>query len=147
MECSKIADALMSQAFKDGAVVVRQGEMGNTFFFIKEGEAKVTKTHQGDDGETCELVVGHLSHGDYFGGLSSFFLIQLWSLPADHLDGSSPAPCAPMSMQKPVSKVSSSVGKPDDCVKVDVAFPRAMIVSLSELQRLACLLRVHTTQL
>ena len=147
MERSKIADTLISQAFKDSAAVVRQGEMGDTFFFVKEGEAEVTKTHQGDDGETHELMVSHISHRDCFGGLSSFFLIRLWPLPADHLDGSSPAPCAPMSTQKPVSKVSSSVSKPNDCVKVDVAFSRAMMVSLSELQRLARLLRVHTTQL
>jgi hypothetical protein len=59
MECSKIVDALMSQAFENGAAVIRQGEMGNTFFFIKEGEAKVTKTHQGDNGEMRKLVVGH----------------------------------------------------------------------------------------
>jgi len=30
----------------------------------------VTKTHQGDDGETREIVVGHLARGDYFGELS-----------------------------------------------------------------------------
>jgi cAMP-dependent protein kinase regulator len=70
-ERSKIADALVSQAYEDGDAVVRQGEMGDTFFFIEEGEADVTKTHQGDDGETREIVVGHLGRGDYFGG--SFF--------------------------------------------------------------------------
>jgi cAMP-dependent protein kinase regulator len=59
MERSKIVDTLMSQAFKNGMAVIRQGEMGNTFFFIKEGKAKVTKTHQGDDGEMHKLVVGH----------------------------------------------------------------------------------------
>ncbi|KAH9045168.1 cyclic nucleotide-binding-like protein [Lactarius pseudohatsudake] len=69
-ERSKIADALVSQAHEDGEPVVRQGEMGDTFFFVEEGEAEVTKTHQGDDGETREIVVGHLSRGDYFGELS-----------------------------------------------------------------------------
>lgn len=67
-ERSKIADALVSQAHEDGAAVVRQGEMGDTFFFVEEGEAEVTKTHEGDDGETREIVVGHLARGDYFGG-------------------------------------------------------------------------------
>jgi cAMP-dependent protein kinase regulator len=67
-ERSKIADALVSQAYEDGQAVVRQGEMGDTFFFVEEGEAEVTKTHQGDDGETREIVVGHLARGDYFGG-------------------------------------------------------------------------------
>ena len=73
-ERSKIADALVSQAYEDGQAVVRQGEMGDTFFFVEEGEAEVTKTHQGDDGETRELVVGHLARGDYFGG--AFLLID-----------------------------------------------------------------------
>jgi cAMP-dependent protein kinase regulator len=69
-ERSKIADALVSQAYEDGNAVVRQGEMGDTFFFVEDGEAEVTKTHQGDDGETREIVVGHLARGDYFGELS-----------------------------------------------------------------------------
>jgi len=69
-ERSKIADALVSQAYEDGEAVVKQGEMGDTFFFVEEGEAEVTKTHQGDDGETREIVVGHLARGDYFGELS-----------------------------------------------------------------------------
>ena len=67
-ERSKIADALVSQAYEDGDAVVRQGEMGDTFFFVEEGQAEVTKTHPGDDGETREIVVGHLARGDYFGG-------------------------------------------------------------------------------
>jgi cAMP-dependent protein kinase regulator len=67
-ERSKIADALVSQAYEDGEAVVRQGEMGDTFFFVEEGEAEVTKAHQGDGGETREIVVGHLARGDYFGG-------------------------------------------------------------------------------
>jgi hypothetical protein len=58
-ECSKIVDALMSQAFENSVVVVRQGEMGNTFFFIEKGKAKVMKTHQEDNGEICKLVVSH----------------------------------------------------------------------------------------
>jgi cAMP-dependent protein kinase regulator len=34
---------------------------GDTFFFVEEGEAEVTKTHQGDNGETLEIGVGVLS--------------------------------------------------------------------------------------
>ncbi|KAI0068917.1 camp-dependent protein kinase regulatory subunit [Artomyces pyxidatus] len=69
-ERSKIADALVSTVYVDGAAVVRQGEMGDTFFFVEEGEATVTKSHEGDDGELKELEVGHLTRGDYFGELS-----------------------------------------------------------------------------
>ncbi|KAI0265163.1 camp-dependent protein kinase regulatory subunit [Gloeopeniophorella convolvens] len=70
-ERSKIADALVSAAYEDGDAVVRQGEIGDTFFFVEEGEAEVTKTHDGDgDDGTREIVVGHLTRGDYFGELS-----------------------------------------------------------------------------
>jgi len=69
-ERSKIADALVSSVYMDGEAVVRQGEMGDTFFFIEEGEAIVTKTQQTENGEVRERKVGHLKKGDYFGELS-----------------------------------------------------------------------------
>ncbi|KAF9483956.1 camp-dependent protein kinase regulatory subunit [Pholiota conissans] len=69
-ERSKIADALVSSVYMDGEAVVRQGEMGDTFFFIEEGEAIVTKTHHNENGEPREVKVGHLKKGDYFGELS-----------------------------------------------------------------------------
>ncbi|EIN10586.1 protein kinase A regulatory subunit [Punctularia strigosozonata HHB-11173 SS5] len=69
-ERSKIADALVSKAYEDGEAVVQQGEMGDTFFFVEEGEAVVTKLHNTEDGETRELEVGTLRKGDYFGELS-----------------------------------------------------------------------------
>jgi len=67
-ERSKIADALVSSVYMDGEAVVRQGEMGDTFFFIEEGEAIVTKTQQTENGDVREVKVGHLRKGDYFGG-------------------------------------------------------------------------------
>jgi cAMP-dependent protein kinase regulator len=70
-ERSKIADALVSKVYMDGEAVVRQGEMGDTFFFVEEGEAIVTKTQQGEVGETKEINVGHLKKGEYFGGMKS----------------------------------------------------------------------------
>ncbi|KAI0347341.1 protein kinase A regulatory subunit [Trametopsis cervina] len=65
-ERSKIADALVSQIHEDGEPVVRQGEMGDTFFFVEDGEAVVTKRQR--DGQ--ELQVSHLKKGDYFGELA-----------------------------------------------------------------------------
>ncbi|KAF8914065.1 cyclic nucleotide-binding-like protein [Gymnopilus junonius] len=56
-ERSKIADALNSSVYMDGEAVVRQGEMGDTFFFIEEGEAVVTKTQQTENGEIREVKV------------------------------------------------------------------------------------------
>ncbi|KAF9222082.1 camp-dependent protein kinase regulatory subunit [Gyrodon lividus] len=69
-ERSKIADALVSSVYPDGEAVVRQGEMGDTFFFVEEGEAIVTKTQRCDEDEWREITVGRLGKGDYFGELS-----------------------------------------------------------------------------
>ncbi|KAG7097116.1 hypothetical protein E1B28_004494 [Marasmius oreades] len=65
-EKSKIADALVSRVYVDGEAVVKQGEMGDNFFFVEEGEAAVTKM----DGQGQEIIVGTLRKGDYFGELS-----------------------------------------------------------------------------
>jgi cAMP-dependent protein kinase regulator len=62
-ERSKIADALVSRVHEDGEHVVRQGDMGDTFFFVEDGQAVVTK-----DG----IQVGVLTKGDYFGGTFGF---------------------------------------------------------------------------
>ncbi|KAL4075985.1 cyclic nucleotide-binding-like protein [Scleroderma yunnanense] len=70
VERSKIADTLYSRVYQDGEPVVSQGEMGDTFFFIEEGEAVVTKVQQSVDGERGEITVGQLKKGDYFGELS-----------------------------------------------------------------------------
>ena len=66
-ERSKIADALVSRIYEDGHVVVKQGDMGDTFFFVEEGEAIVTKVHE-EEGALREIKVGTLGKGDYFGG-------------------------------------------------------------------------------
>lgn len=67
-ERSKIADALVSKVYLDGEAVVRQGDMGDTFFFVEEGEAVVTKSRRGSNGETSEVEVRRYRKGDYFGG-------------------------------------------------------------------------------
>ncbi|KAH7916308.1 cyclic nucleotide-binding-like protein [Hygrophoropsis aurantiaca] len=69
-ERAKISDALNSTTYADGEAVLRQGDMGDTFFFVEEGEAVVTKSQQSDAGELREITVGHLTKGDYFGELS-----------------------------------------------------------------------------
>ncbi|KAJ3992275.1 cyclic nucleotide-binding-like protein [Lentinula boryana] len=71
-ERSKIADALVSRVYEDGENVVNQGEMGDTFFFVEEGEAIVTKrVPRGERrGSAYEIIVGRLIKGDYFGELS-----------------------------------------------------------------------------
>lgn len=67
-ERSKIADALVSKVYHDGEAVVKQGEMGDTFFFVEEGEAVVTKLSSGANGEATQVEVQRLHKGDYFGG-------------------------------------------------------------------------------
>ncbi|KAF5369973.1 hypothetical protein D9758_001188 [Tetrapyrgos nigripes] len=69
-EKSKIADALVSKVYMDGEAVVKQGEMGDTFFFVEEGEATVTKRQQGEESDGRDIIVATLRKGDYFGELS-----------------------------------------------------------------------------
>lgn len=58
-----VADALEPAYFKDGAVIMKQGDPGDEFYIIEEGECKVTKTN--DSGESQE--VNDLKSADYFG--------------------------------------------------------------------------------
>lgn len=76
-ERSKVADALVTTVYEDGQAVVREGELGDKFFFIEDGEAIVTKLQQGpEDGQLLEVQVGHYTkRGDYFGG-EPLFSIQ-----------------------------------------------------------------------
>ncbi|KAJ3494000.1 hypothetical protein NMY22_g20134 [Coprinellus aureogranulatus] len=66
---SKVADALSSQTYTDGEAVVKRGDIGNTFFFIQEGEAVATKIHTHDDGEVQELQ-NTIAHFDIAAELS-----------------------------------------------------------------------------
>jgi len=60
-----VADALEGANFEKGEVIVRQGEPGNVFYIIMEGEASV---HKVEDDKQEE--VGHLSASDYFGEIA-----------------------------------------------------------------------------
>lgn len=59
-----MADALEAQTYQDGEVVVKQGEDGDHFYIIVEGEATVT---QRKDDKSEPVVVGSLKASDYFG--------------------------------------------------------------------------------
>lgn len=65
-ERHKIADALESVVYEDGEVVVRQGDVGENFYFIEQGEARVTVTDE--EGTLYELK--GLGKGGYFGELA-----------------------------------------------------------------------------
>lgn len=64
-ERHKIADALESLSFNPGQVVIKQGDIGERFFIIEDGDADVTKL---EDGKLLHL--GTLTKGRYFGELA-----------------------------------------------------------------------------
>ncbi len=43
-ELTQICDALKTCSFKSGEYVIKEGEMGDVFYIIEEGEAIATKT-------------------------------------------------------------------------------------------------------
>lgn len=65
-ERHKIADALESVMFEDGEVVIKQGDVGDRFYLIEQGSAKVTKTNEAGE----DVVINELKKGDYFGELA-----------------------------------------------------------------------------
>lgn len=65
-ERHKIADSLEAVTFEDGQVVIKQGDAGDSFYFIVQGEAKVTQT----DENGTEFALPGLKKGDYFGELA-----------------------------------------------------------------------------
>lgn len=56
---------LEEEQFQDGDLIVRQGELGDKFYVIIEGEAVVSKTLE--TGETIDLT--HIYQSDFFGEL------------------------------------------------------------------------------
>jgi cAMP-dependent protein kinase regulator len=66
----KLADALESEMYMPGDVIVRQGEPGEKFYIIENGTVSVTMTSTDDAGveQTRELCT--LGEGDYFGELA-----------------------------------------------------------------------------
>ena len=57
-----VADALEPCDFKDGEVVIKQGDAGNEFFIIIEGQCVVSKDGEGN--------VGELEQAAYFGEIA-----------------------------------------------------------------------------
>lgn len=65
-EISRIADALIEKTFRDGEYAVRQGDNGDEFFIIAEGNARVFKSYGDDD----HVDLAKLGPGDFFGELA-----------------------------------------------------------------------------
>ncbi|KAL8968903.1 MAG: hypothetical protein Q9183_002255 [Haloplaca sp. 2 TL-2023] len=63
-ERSKIADALETQKFSDGQTIIQEGDKGEAFFMVEQGEAEVFKKDAG------EQAIKLYKKGDYFGELA-----------------------------------------------------------------------------
>ncbi|KAI3403736.2 PKAR [Candida oxycetoniae] len=61
-ELSKLADALSTEMYKEGDVIVREGEQGENFYLIESGTCQVSNKKLGD--------IKKLTKGDYFGELA-----------------------------------------------------------------------------
>ncbi|KAI8988738.1 cAMP dependent protein kinase regulatory subunit [Pilobolus umbonatus] len=65
-EIHKIADALEPIRYRDGEIVLKQGDAGDNFYLIEDGEALFYKSSP--DGS--QVLVNQLKKGDYFGELA-----------------------------------------------------------------------------
>lgn len=66
-ERSQIADAIKEETFQPGEAVIKQGEGGDVFYMISEGEAVARKVFE-ETNEEKEVM--HYKPGDYFGELA-----------------------------------------------------------------------------
>ena len=69
-EKAKIADALETEVFENGEVVIHQGDVGEYFYLVESGEAEVIVEGRG--------VVRQYKRGDYFGG--EFLFLSTYSI-------------------------------------------------------------------
>lgn len=67
---SKLSDSLKTMSFNAGELIIKQGDKGDNFFILEEGQAvaKINVTSQ--EGKQSEEVVATYSTGDYFGELA-----------------------------------------------------------------------------
>lgn len=63
-ERSKVADVVKEKRYKAGETIITQGEAGDIFYILVEGEAKATLN------ENPDQSVMSYKHGDYFGELA-----------------------------------------------------------------------------
>jgi cAMP-dependent protein kinase regulator len=63
-ERQKLGDALTEKKFKKGEFVIKEGEIGDVFYILCQGEAVATKTVSASEGP---IEVFQYKTGDYFG--------------------------------------------------------------------------------
>ena len=62
----RLADKLTQVHYNDGHYIIKQGEVGDTFYVIRSGKVRVTKNNKEEDGGKEETIV-HLTENQYFG--------------------------------------------------------------------------------
>ena len=62
-EKAKIADALETETFENGEIIIHQGDVGEYFYLVESGQAEAIIEGRG--------VVKNYESGDYFGGTSN----------------------------------------------------------------------------
>ncbi len=63
-ELMQISDALKTATFKKGDFIIKEGEMGDVFYILEEGNCEATKTLEPGKPDT---IIKEYSVGDYFG--------------------------------------------------------------------------------
>ncbi|ESO00176.1 hypothetical protein HELRODRAFT_185774 [Helobdella robusta] len=66
-EILTVADALEPISFQENEIIIKQGDAGDDFYIIVEGEAKVLQKKEGSDEQ---VEVGKLGPSDYFGEIA-----------------------------------------------------------------------------
>jgi len=66
-EKKKLAEVLTERSYEPGEDIVKQGEEGDTFYIVKNGEVQVTV--KDEDGSVLPIVATY-KKGDYFGELA-----------------------------------------------------------------------------
>mmetsp|Transcript_12273 Transcript_12273/g.11105 ORF Transcript_12273/g.11105 Transcript_12273/m.11105 type:complete len:832 (+) Transcript_12273:78-2573(+) len=65
-QISKLAGALEEASYTDGQFIIKQGDVGNSFFIIEEGNVRCTQIKS--SGKEVDLIT--LKEGDYFGEMA-----------------------------------------------------------------------------
>ena len=66
-ERETVIDAMEEEDFSDGDVVIKQGDKGDKFFIVSEGEVVVTQV---SESETDSKELARLREGSYFGEIA-----------------------------------------------------------------------------
>jgi cAMP-dependent protein kinase regulator len=68
-EKAELADALVeTRQFNDGEYIITQGERGDSFYIIMEGNARITKSDKPGKGKEKDIAT--IGKGDYFGEMA-----------------------------------------------------------------------------